>query len=292
MDSKDLATLQRIFHRKPDSNKYNFGHVLVVGGTPGMVGAPLLAAVSVLRTGAGLATIAAAADVVDKLERRVAEVMTQRLPDDTSEAFGILSEFVKTRKVSVVAIGPGLDKSRAGLVKELLGALKLPIVLDAGGLSAYNDDLAGLRAASRHNTSIILSPHQGEFERLIGAKLPVGSAAIKKIVIDTARSTGTTIILKGHRSLVATAAGETYTNTSGNPGLATAGTGDVLTGVVAGLLAQGFNAFQAAKYGVYLHSLAGDIAARAKTEPGLIASDVIEAIPAALALVAELYDTK
>lgn len=257
-----------------------------------MVGAPLLAAAAALRTGAGLVTVAAGAGVIDKLEKRVVEVMTKRLPDDNSEAFEALSDFIKARRVAVVAIGPGLDKARAGLAKELLGTLRLPIVLDASGLAAFNGNQAGLRNASRHNPSIILTPHHGEFERLTGSKLPADKAKIQKVVIDTAQATGTTIILKGHRSLVATPDGEIYVNSSGNPGLATAGTGDVLTGMVAGLLAQSFNAFEAARYGVYLHGSAGDIAARAKTEPGLIASDVIEAIPAALALVAELYDTK
>jgi NAD(P)H-hydrate epimerase len=288
MDSKDLTTLMHLFDRRPDSNKYDFGHVLVVGGAPGMVGAPLLAASAALRTGAGLATIAAAADVVDKLEKRVVEVMTLRLPEDNSEAFETLSDFIKARRVSAVAIGPGLDKARAGLVKDLMDSLRIPVVLDAGGLGAFDGDLSGLHNASRHNPSIILTPHQGEFERLTGEKLPVDREKIQKAVIDTARSTGTTVILKGYRSLVVTPTGETYTNTSGNPGLATAGTGDVLTGMVASLLAQGFNQFEAAKYGVYLHGLAGDIAAKAKTEPGLIASDVIETIPAALVLSGKL----
>ena len=287
-NDEDMSAPKRLFDRRPDSNKYDFGHVLVVGGAPGMVGAPLLAAAAALRTGAGLVTIASGANVIDKLEKRVVEVMTRRLPDDNAKAIAELSEFITNRRVNAVAIGPGLDKTKTGLVKELVGTLQLPIVLDAGGLGAFDGGQAGLGAASRRNPSIILTPHQGEFERLTGAKLPAGRDKIRKTVVETARSTGATVILKGHRSLVAAPSGETYANSTGNPGLATAGAGDVLTGMISGLLAQGFKPFEAAKYGVYLHGLAGDQAARAKTEPGLIASDVIEAIPAALVLSEEL----
>lgn len=282
MDMQTLEPLKRLFIRQPSTNKYDYGHVLVVGGTLGMVGAPFLSARAALRVGAGLATIASSANVIDKLERKVEEVMTLRLPADNQKAAQTLHTFIDERHVKAVAIGPGLDSARTALVKRLLETLAVPVVLDAGGLRAYDNDLAALRAASRHNPKIVLSPHQGEFRRLIGRELPAGKPAVKRLLIGTARATGTSIILKGAHSLVADAKGQCYVNSSGNAGLATAGTGDVLTGMIAGLLAQAFSPFEAAVCAVYLHGLAGDLAAADNTEPGLIASDVSSYLPAAL----------
>ena len=281
MDTPPLQVLQQLLNRQAAGHKYDFGHVLVVGGSPGMVGAPLLAARAALRTGAGLVTIAAAEPVIDKLEKRVEEVMTLRLDNVTEPALRTLTDFIDTRRVGVLAIGPGVDRDHAPLVRALLTSVRLPTVLDAGGLGAYNDDLPALQAAGGHNPYIILTPHAGEFARLTGSALPQDSAAIKQLVKDTAAASGTTIVLKGHRSLVA-GGGRFYVNATGNPGLATAGTGDVLTGIIAGLAAQGCPAFEAAAAGAYLHGLAGDLAAAAKTQPGLIASDVIECLPTAL----------
>jgi hydroxyethylthiazole kinase-like uncharacterized protein yjeF len=274
--------LQRLFTRPAASHKYDFGHVLIIGGAPGMVGAPYLSARAALRCGAGLVTIASTAEVIDKLERDVEEVMTLRLPTGNSAAADTLRAFIGERQVKVIAIGPGLASSRASMVRQLLQTAQPALVLDAGGLGAYNNDLPGLYKLSQLNNGMILSPHTGEFRRLIGKALPVSSLAIKKLVVETARATGATIILKGDHSLIAAANGHTYINSTGNPGLATAGTGDVLTGLVASLLAQDFSAFEAAVGAVYLHGLAGDLAAAAKTQPGLIASDIIDYLPAAL----------
>jgi NAD(P)H-hydrate epimerase len=282
MNKPFLNDLKPLFDRPPSAHKYDFGHVLVVGGAPGMVGAPFLAARAALRTGAGLVTIASTQGIIDKLEKRVEEVMTLRVAGDATQALGTLTDFIATRKVSVLAIGPGLDQGQAGLVKALLNTVRLPVILDAGGLAAYSGDLANLGDAGKRNPDIILSPHRGEFARLIGRQLPEVEAEVPSTVVDTARATATTIILKGHSTFVAAADDKTYVNDSGNPGLATAGTGDVLTGIIAGLRAQHLNSFTAACAAVYVHGLAGDLAAAVKTQAGLIASDVIEFIPAAL----------
>jgi hydroxyethylthiazole kinase-like uncharacterized protein yjeF len=282
MDMQEFQPLRRLFARPPAANKYDYGHVLVVGGAPGMVGAPFLSARAALRIGAGLATIASSANVIDKLERQVEEIMTLRLPAGNRQAVQALQAFIGKRKVKALAIGPGLAASRTGLVKHLLATLAVPVVLDAGGLRAYDNDLADLRAAGRHNLRIVLLPHTGEFRRLIGRELPGSRTALKQLLADTAKATGTTIILKGDRSLVVGDKGRLYVNSSGNAGLATAGTGDVLTGMVAGLLAQAFDPYEAASCAVYLHGLAGDLAAADTTEPGLIASDLIDYLPAAL----------
>ncbi len=274
MNPQDIEGLKAIFNRNPESHKYDYGHVLVVGGSPGMVGAPLLAAMAALRSGAGLVTIASTPDVIDKLERRIKEVMALRLFDVKS-----VLDFISQRKVKVAAIGPGLNSNQSDLVRELLPHLKLPVVLDAGGLVAFDSNLSLLKEAAKNNPAIVLTPHEGELAKLLGHGVPEAKPEREALVKATAKDLGVALVLKGHHSLVAGLEGKFYVNGTGNPGLATAGTGDVLTGVIAGLLTQDLPAFEAAKYGVYLHGLAGDLASAEKSEPGMIASDVIEQIP-------------
>lgn len=276
---KDL--LRHLLDRSADSNKYDFGHVLVVGGTPGMVGAPLLAGMAALRTGAGLVTIAAPASVTSKLERRVKEIMTLTLPDNPGKATETLLDFVNKRKVNASVFGPGLKPETAANYLDFLKKLAHPVVIDAGGLVMFRSKLDQLKHIS-HNADLILTPHAGEYKKLAGASLPDNEKEIAKEISDRATSLGLTIVLKGHRTLIAHPDGTTHRNTNGNPGLATAGTGDVLAGIIAGLLAQNVPAAEAAQAGVYIHGLAGDLAVADKTQAGIIASDVIEFIPKAL----------
>ncbi len=276
-----------IFHdllkRSADANKYDFGHVLVVGGSPGMVGAPLLAAEAALRAGAGLVTIASRPDVIDKLERRVREVMTLRLADALPAAADEAEAFVTGRKVSVVIIGPGQSPAFAAIAPLLLSKINIPVIIDAGAITAFSAKLNLLEQAGLRNPAVILTPHTGEYQKLTGSKPPAGPDRRQRTAARFAQDHHVTLVLKGSRTVVARPDGEVYENPTGNPGLATAGTGDVLSGVIAGLLAQQVKSVEAA---VYLHGLAGDLAAAAQTEPGLIASDVIAQIPAALRLAA------
>lgn len=246
-----------------------------------MVGAPLLAGEAALRIGAGLVTVASSAHVTSKLEKRVKEVMTLALPDsqDARAAVDMLLSFIRKRHVTVVVIGPGLSESSADFVRIFLAGLHVPVVLDAGGLSALHGHLALLRDVASKNPAIIITPHTGEYEKLTTTVLPHDT---RTTVTDFAKRYGVTVVLKGHKSLVGHPDGSSYENKTGNPGLATAGTGDVLSGAIAGLIAQGVTPGDAAETGVYLHGLAGDLASAAKTEPGVIASDVIAALPAAL----------
>lgn len=263
----DKEIFAKLLDRPADSHKYDYGHVLIVGGSPGMVGAPLLSGMAALRSGAGLVTIAAPAEVADKLERRVKEIMTLALPAD-------LKDFIKARKVSAVVIGPGLKPApeSAALLDQLIET-GLPLIIDGGALDLIKD---------RSPKNAILTPHTGEFQRLIDEKLPQERAATKPVAVKFAQARSLTLVLKGEPTYVAHLDGSIYENPTGNPGLATAGTGDVLTGVIAGLIAQHVEPGQAAEAGVYLHGLAGDIAAEAKTEPGMVAGDVIDALPEAL----------
>ncbi len=271
-----------MLNRPGNSHKYDYGHVLVVGGSPGMVGAPLLAAMAALRTGAGLATIAASGDVTDKLEKRVEEVMTLSLPSDVTRAADTIADFIAKRKVSVLIIGPGLavTPETRGLIERLLESVKLPVIIDGGGLGALQQHLDRLDSAS--SKAITLTPHEGEFQRLVGQRLPAERPDLKPLAAAFAEDHGVTLVLKGHPTYVVHSDGSVYENETGNAGLATAGTGDVLSGIIGGIIAQGVEPGAAAIAAVYLHGLAGDIAAEQKTEPGMIATDVIDAIPAAL----------
>lgn len=280
--SMDLDVLKELLERPLDSHKYKFGHVLVTGGSPGMVGAPLLAGMAALRVGAGLVTIGSPAKVTDKLEKRVKEIMTLALPDDGDLAADRLKDFMDERKVSAVVIGPGMAPTSEArdLVEHLLDSTRLPLILDGGALGVLRGHVDRLDGSQ--STGLVLTPHTGEFQRLIDSELPGERDKLRAIAAEFAEDHGVTLVLKGNPTYVARPTGSVYENTTGNPGLATAGTGDVLSGVIAGIIAQGIDPQTAAETGVYLHGLAGDIAAESKTQPGMVASDVVDAIPAAL----------
>ncbi len=269
MDNRDW---KKLFEREDDSNKYDYGHVLIVGGSEGMVGAPLLAGRAAMRAGAGLVTIASTSDVVKRMGVEAEEIMTETISQWSASAVDSVMDFIKRRHVSVLVIGPGLHEESFEVVRALVGVCPLPIVIDAGALAAFDGRQTDLRRVATKNNSIVMTPHTGEYASLGGAECPA----------DFARHARVTLVIKGHETMVYSPEGASYQSHTGNPGLATAGTGDVLTGIIAGLMAQKFDAFRAAAMGVYLHGLAGDICERKLTEPGIIASDVIESIPDAL----------
>lgn len=271
--------LHTLLHRPRQANKYDFGHVLIVGGSSGMVGAPYLAGLGALRSGAGLVTVASTADVVGKLEERTAELLTLRLPHDVKEAAERVKVYVQKRHVTVVALGPGMTSEFAKLARELAGKIDVPLVLDASAVTAFKDRLDDLK---KTNNGVILTPHDGEFQKLTGEALPDELVKRRSIVRVFARSYGVTLVAKGSPTLVAHGDDRVYVNPTGTPALATAGTGDVLTGMIAAMIAQGLPVVRATELAVYLHGRAGELAAREKTEPGVIASDVIDKIPAAL----------
>jgi hydroxyethylthiazole kinase-like uncharacterized protein yjeF len=271
--------VKHLLYRPFDSHKYNFGHVLVVGGSPGMVGAPLLSAKAALRSGAGLVTIASEDDVCDKLENRVEEIMTLKLPKASGEANAVLQKFIRERKVTTMVLGPGLKPSAqlGNLVEKLIEQELIPIIIDGGALGALRDHLESVPSSG--SRAIILTPHLGEFKQLVDSDLSEKRSELKPITKQFANATNTHLVLKGHPTYIAHPDDTFYENTTGNPGLATAGTGDVLTGMIASIIGQGIDIEAAVELAVYVHGLAGDIAAEEKTQPGMIATDVIEAIP-------------
>lgn len=269
-----------LLHRPSDTHKYDYGHILIVGGSESMTGAPVLAARAALRTGAGLTTIASTKDTVDLIDRDIEEIMMLSLPEwrETTECLTQMQAFIASRHVTTVIIGPGLPSEAHEVIRILILHLRIPIILDAAAFTALSGHLEVLRKASRTNKAIVLTPHPGEYNRLLRdhKEYPEG------LVGAFAHDYGITVALKQHPTLVVSADGKIYRNTTGNPGLATAGSGDVLAGIMAGILAQKVPSYDAAIMAVYLHGLAGDEAAKRETQPGMIASDIIEAIPKAL----------
>lgn len=279
------AVWRSLLHRKPDTNKYDYGHMLIVGGSEAMTGAPILAARAALRTGAGLVTIASTAQTVDIIDRDIEEIMTTALPswNDDQACFRAVEAFMKERHVSVLVVGSGLPAAADEVLRALISGLDTPMVVDAEAFTALSGRLTLLKAATKRNGHIVLTPHPGEYTRLLSGATEQYSADNERDSIRKfAQEYGVTLVLKRHHTLVANAHGDIYENDTGNPGLATAGSGDVLAGILAGLLAQKVEIFDAAPMAVWLHGAAGDIAEELKTQPGMVASDIIEAIPAVL----------
>lgn len=274
-----------LLRRNPRQHKNQFGHALIIAGSKRMLGAGALTALSALRSGAGLVTLAIPESLNLAAHKKSAnEIMTLPLPETSRETITLKALTVVKKlfpKFNVIGLGPGLstDPSTAKFVIALIKHSPLPLVIDADAINILALDPGILRGTK---TLKILTPHPGEMARLTGS--PCGSgqkerlAAAKKF----AQKYQCVLLLKGHHTVVADPGGKSYTNRTGNVGMATAGSGDVLTGMITALVAQGLSGFDAAKFGAYLHGKAGDLAARSKGKAGLIASDIIERIPKAL----------
>jgi NAD(P)H-hydrate epimerase len=216
------------------------------------------------------------------------EVMTLPLPETKEaglslKAFKKVKDFVKD--ADCLAVGPGLgrDKSTQALVRKIVDKVHQPMVIDADGLNALGGHLDLLRAKSHELRAIrILTPHPGEMSKLLGVSVKKVQGAREGIARKFAIEYKVILVLKGFQTVVADQTGNLYVNKTGNPGMATAGSGDVLTGMIAAFAGQGLDPFNAAKFGVYLHGLAGDLAAKEKTQISLIASDIIGKIPEAM----------
>jgi NAD(P)H-hydrate epimerase len=270
--------------RAPDSHKGTYGHVLVMAGSRGKTGAAILACRAAMRTGAGLVTLAAPRSLNDIFATSMVEVMTEPLQDNAAEEMEPLSDEewrrLLARKNSLL-FGPGIgvhDATRSAL-RWLLRNLEMPWVIDADGLNNLAEEIDRLRSAK---TPPILTPHPGEMARLIHQD----SATVNQDRVGIARAFATErrchVVLKGARTVIATADGKVFINPTGNPGMASGGMGDVLAGMLAALLGQGLNPAEAMKLGVYLHGFVGDRAAEEKGPIGLVASDIIEGLPAGM----------
>jgi NAD(P)H-hydrate epimerase len=265
--------------RPREAHKGSFGHVLVVAGSPGKTGAACLAALGALRSGAGLVTAATPRSCQPVVATLGAEYMTERL-DETVDGLVASSALacVLAHSATVLAVGPGLGAGEGvtALVEGLVARADRPLVLDADALNAFAGRAERLRA--RPGQVVVVTPHPGEMGRLLG--VPVASVQARRIETarDLAASAGLFVVLKGYRTLIATPSGRVHVNPTGNPGMATGGTGDVLTGMIAGWLAQIGDAERACRLAVYLHGAAGDLAARDHGEASMIAGDLLARI--------------
>lgn len=269
--------------RPTGAHKGVLGRVLVVAGSRGMTGAACLAGEGALRAGAGLVTVAVPETLHNVMEVKLTEAMTTPLPDtgngtlsrDAGQSILSLLE-----KADVLALGPGLstDDQVVDLVRELLPALKVPCVLDADALNA----LAGAtEVLKKVRIPVVITPHPGEMARLLGTTASEVQERRLAAAGGAADAWQVTVLLKGARTVVAAPDGTVYINPTGNPGMASGGSGDVLTGTVAALLAQGLEPARAAAAGAYLHGLAGDLAAGEKGQRGLVAGDILDTLPKA-----------
>ncbi len=271
--------------RSPDAHKNDFGHVLIIGGSRGMMGAPRLAALGALLGGAGLVTMA----VPDPLEPIAAlgpwEAMTLPLPSRagsvSARAVSTVRSFIAKRQVTSLALGPGLGggKDAVEFVRAMLSFVDTPVVLDADGLNALAQ-IGPVRAKS----PLILTPHPGEMARLLKSTPAAVQKDRRTAVREAARRFKAVVVLKGHRTLVSDG-DKLFTNTTGNPGMAAGGMGDVLAGLMAALIGQvagadlGERLWRSAVLGVHLHGLSGDIACKETNSVCLLATDVARSLP-------------
>ncbi|HEY1271404.1 MAG TPA: NAD(P)H-hydrate dehydratase, partial [Terriglobales bacterium] len=272
--------------RRIDANKGSFGHVLVIGGSVGKAGAAAMAGMSALRSGAGLSTIATPRSVLSTVAHFHPEVMTEPLDETEGGSislcaleYGRLDALVKGK--TVLAIGPGisLNIETAEFVRSIVAKYTLPLVLDADGLNAFDGHAGKLNGRKR---PLVITPHPGEMARLAGCSVK----DVQQDRLGTARKFAhehdLIVVLKGHQTLVVRPDGEAWVNTTGNPGMATGGTGDILTGIIAGVIAQSPDQVMVATLAaVHLHGLAGDIARETMGEQCLVATDLVKALPEA-----------
>jgi NAD(P)H-hydrate epimerase len=281
MDIDKVTVVPKLPPRREDSNKGTFGRVLVISGSRGMSGAAVLSGSAALRAGAGLVRVAVPSEILPLVAVGNPCYMTAPMPQDEHGRFAGAAEaelLALAQANTVVAMGPGLGRSPAitALVSAVVTQVRVPLVLDADGLNALHTDRLRERRAP-----LVMTPHPGEFSRLTGLDIPTIQSRRQELAARFAFEHGVVLVLKGSGSVV-TDGRRVYINTTGNPGMATAGSGDVLTGVVAALLAQGLEPFAAAQLGVYLHGSAGDLARAAVGEVGMVASDLLLHLPQAI----------
>lgn len=272
--------------RRADTHKGTYGHLFILAGSPGKTGAATLASLGALRAGTGLVTVGIPASLNDIMEVKTTEAMTEPLPETDLRTLGRISvkrakEIIANKKTAL-AIGPGISTTEEtrGFLFEIIRSCEIPAVIDADALTLIAEEPGILLRAK---APLILTPHPGEMSRLTG----IATEEIERdrigMSLDFARKHKVILVLKGARSLVTTPGGRVYVNTSGNPGMASGGMGDVLTGIIGGFLAQRIIPEDAARLGVFLHGLAGDHCARERGQAGIIAGDLADALPRTLA---------
>jgi len=276
--------------RPAAGHKGTFGKVAVIGGSVGMSGAPVMASEAALRAGCGLVTLGVPAGLHDVCETLATEVITRPLPELKHRrclavrSVGPAVRLAAEADVCVLGCGAGRNHETLECIGRLVERIECPLVLDADGLFGFGADPDRL---VRHRAPLVITPHAGELARLLGTTADVIAGDRIGAARRAARHFDCVCVLKGACTVVATVTGQAYLNPTGNSGLATAGSGDVLAGLIGSLVAQGMSMLGAATAGVYLHGQAGDLGAHSWGERGLVASDIIFDLPQALRIVEE-----
>ena len=270
-----------LFPRDDDSHKGTFGHVLVLAGSRGFTGAAKLTTEAAYRSGAGLVTLGLPQPLVSIVAPALIEAMWLALPATKNDSFAvdaIAAALAASENKQAVVLGPGIstqDDTRRFVI-DFLKQNKTPLVIDADALNAISINSGVIASAL---APVVVTPHPGEMARLAGISIDHVQRDRIRVATQFATRQKCVVVLKGHETVIANTSGEYCVNTTGNPGMATGGTGDVLAGMIGGLIAQGVALWDAARIGAYVHGLAGDIAARAHTQRGMIARDVLAALP-------------
>ena len=273
MKKQEIRDFVLKLKRKPDSHKYNYGHVLVIAGSKLMPGAGILCCLGALRSGAGLVTYA----VRDSFLSQACAMSKPEIMFFVYKTAPDILDFAKSRKVTSIVIGPGLKSNNSILckfIKEIISAVDIPVILDASGLACFNGIAGELKMA---NAKLIVTPHLGEFSKLLNMQSAVIKNDREKMAADFAEANSLICVLKGSNTLVSCGKGK-YENNTGTPAMATAGSGDVLSGIISSFVNVTDDVFEAVKFAVFIHGLAGEIAERDKGTAGVIASDIAENI--------------
>jgi len=284
-----VKKLPKLTPRKKDTHKGSYGRVLVLAGSPGMTGAAYLCSKAALRSGSGIVTLGIPESLNPIMEVKLTCVMTYPLPETKASTLSNKGrkEILKLcESHDVVALGPGLSQQSETreLILWLIKNIDRTMVIDADGLNALADNVNVLHKIKQN---VVLTPHPGEMSRLTGLRsakdvqkerLNTATQFVQSIQEKSGAEKKIVLVLKGDKTIV-TDYGKIYVNRTGNPGMATAGVGDVLTGIIVSLIGQGLDVFDASQLGVYIHGLAGDIAAKKKGELSMIASDIIDYLP-------------
>ena len=270
--------------RPRNSRKGDFGHVFILAGSRGLTGAAALCSNAAMRSGAGLVTLGIPVSLNPIMSRKLTEVMTASLPETDKVTVSLKAEkeiLKKAGSSDAVVLGPGLSQypETQKLINGLILKINKPMLLDADALNAISKNPDALK---KIKTGYVVTPHEGEMARLINKSR--GYVKNNRLIVakNFSRDYNAVVVLKGARTIVTAPNRDYYINNTGNPGMATAGSGDVLSGIIAGFLGQGLKVFDASVLGVYVHGLAGDLAAKDKGEIGLIAGDILENIPYAI----------
>ncbi|HDY67015.1 MAG: NAD(P)H-hydrate dehydratase [Candidatus Scalindua sediminis] len=284
-----VKNLPKLISRKKNTHKGSYGRVLVLAGSPGMTGAAYLCCKAALRSGSGLVTLGIPKSLNFVMETKLTCVMTHPLPETKALTLSNKGreEILKLcEKHDVVALGPGLSQQpeTKKLILWMIKTINRSIVIDADGINTLTGNLHILCKIKKN---VVLTPHPGEMSRLINLglakdvqkkRIDIATKFVKSIHKQLGKERDFILVLKGDKTIVANY-NKVYINHTGNPGMATAGAGDVLTGIIVSLIGQGFNVFDASQLGVYIHGLAGDIASKKKGEVSMIASDILDCLP-------------